>query len=346
MGHTPPVCPEQKAKRMSHAWTLASRPNGSPTMENFALRDMPDQPLKDGEIRVANSFFSVDPYMRPRMDEGDSYIAPFELNAPMTGAAVGRVVETRSDRFKVGERVSHFLGWRDSATLKAADAFALPDGDLRDEYFLDVLGTIGMTAYFGLFDVAEARPGDVVFVSAAAGAVGSLVVQIAKLRGMTVIGSAGGTEKCDFVRALGADHVIDYKSPGPFEEKLRAAAPDGLDVYFDNVGGEQLDAAMGVAKRNARFAICGMIGMYNSNEPIGFSNLFRVISKRLQIRGFINSDFMARRGECMAQMGDWVSRGLIQSRYTIFDGLESGPEAFFSLFSGGNTGKALVRLDA
>ncbi|BAK84755.1 NADP-dependent oxidoreductase [Komagataeibacter medellinensis] len=346
MGHTSQVYPEQKAKRMSHAWTLVSRPKGAPTMKSFALRDIPDQPLKDGEIRVSNSFFSVDPYMRPRMDEGDSYIAPFKLNEPMTGAAVGRVVETRSECFKVGDRVSHFLGWRDSATLKAEDALPLPDGDLKDEYFLDTLGTIGMTAYFGLFDIAEARPGDVVFVSAAAGAVGSLVVQIAKLRGMTVIGSAGGIEKCDFVRSLGADHVIDYKSPGPFEDKLRATAPDGLDVYFDNVGGEQLDAAMGVAKRNARFAICGMIGMYNSDAPIGFANLFAIISKRLQIRGFINSDFMSRRSECMAQMGYWVSKGLIQSRYTIFNSLDNGPEAFFSLFSGGNTGKALVRLDA
>ncbi|MFT9089777.1 MAG: NADP-dependent oxidoreductase [Gluconacetobacter sp.] len=332
---------------MSRAWTLVSRPKGSPTMENFALRETPDQPLNDGEIRVANSFFSVDPYMRPRMDEEeDSYIAPFALNAPMTGAAVGRVVETRSDRFKVGDRVSHFLGWRDSATLRAEDALSLPDGDLKDESFLDVLGAIGMTAYFGLFDVAEAKPGDVVFVSAAAGAVGSLVVQIAKLRGMTVIASAGGTEKCDFVRALGADHVIDYQTPGSFEDKLRQAAPDGLDVYFDNVGGEQLDAAMGIANRDARFAICGMIGMYNSDAPIGFSNLFRVISKRLQIRGFINSDFMARRDECLAQMGYWVSKGLIQSRYTTFEGLENGPEAFFSLFSGGNTGKALVHLGA
>lgn len=161
-------------------------------MENFALRDIPDQLLKDGEIRVSNSFFSVDPYMRARMDEGDSYIAPFELNDPMTGAAVGRVVETRSGRFKVGDRVSHFLGWRDSAALRAEGALPLPGENLKDEYFLDVLGTIGMTAYFGLFDVAEARPGDVVFVSAAAGAVGSLVVQIATLRGMTVIGSAGG----------------------------------------------------------------------------------------------------------------------------------------------------------
>lgn len=147
------------------------------------------------------------------------------------------------------------------------------------------------------------------------------------------------------MRSLGADHVIDYKSPGPFEDKLRAAAPAGLDVYFDNVGGEQLDAAMGVAKRNARFAICGMIGMYNSDARIGFANLFAVISKRLQIRGFINSDYMSRRSECMAQMGYWMSKGLIQSRYTIFDGLDKRPEAFFSLFSGGNTGKTLVRLD-
>ncbi|MFT9095036.1 MAG: NADP-dependent oxidoreductase [Gluconobacter cerinus] len=329
---------------MSHAWTLVSRPKGSPTLENFALKDFSDRPLNDGEIRVRNSFFSVDPYMRPRMNEGESYIAPFELNEPMTGAAVGQVIETRSNRLKVGDRVSHFMGWRDVATLKANDALSLPDTDLKDEYFLDVLGTIGMTAYFGLFSVAEARPGDVVFVSAAAGAVGSLVVQIAKLRGMAVIGSAGGAEKCDFVRSLGADQVIDYKSPGSFQEKLRKAAPDGLDVYFDNVGGEQLDAAMGVAKWNARFAICGMISMYNSDTPTGFSNLSYVISKRLQVRGFINTDFMARRAECVAQMGYWVSKGMIDSRYTIFDSLEKGPEAFFSLFSGGNTGKALVRL--
>lgn len=329
---------------MSRAWTLASRPKGSPSPENFALREVADRPLNAGEIRVRNSFFSVDPYMRPRMNDVESYVPPFALDEPMTGAAVGEVVETRSDRFAVGDRVSHFMGWRDLAILMADTAQPLPYEDLKDEYFLDVLGPIGMTAYFGLFTVAEARPGDVVFVSAAAGAVGSIVTQIAKLRGMTVIGSAGGAEKCDHVRSLGADAVIDYKSEGRFEDKLREAVPDGLDVYFDNVGGEQLDAAMALAKRDARFAICGMIGMYNSDAPVGFSNFFNIISKRLRIRGFIGGDFAARRGEFLAQMAYWMSRGWIQSRYTVFDGIERGPEAFLSLFSGGNTGKALVRL--
>lgn len=331
---------------MSKAWTLVSRPDGLPDLSNFALRDVPHRALNPGEIRVRNSFFSVDPYMRPRMNDVESYVPPFELNEPMTGAAVGSVVETRSDRFAVGDRVVHFLGWRDEAVLDAANAQPVPKGPLKDENFLDALGSIGITAYFGLLQVAEAKPGDVVFVSAAGGAVGSLVVQIAKLHGMTVIGSAGGEEKCDFVRSLGADAVIDYKSPGSFQEKLEQAAPQGIDVYFDNVGGEQLDAAMAVAKRDARFAICGMIGMYNSDDPVGFANIFNIISKRLQIRGFISSDFLPRRNEFVAHMSLWLARGMIQTRYTVFEGLERGPEAFLSLFSGGNTGKALVRVEA
>jgi NADPH-dependent curcumin reductase CurA len=195
-----------------------------------------------------------------------------------------------------------------------------------------------------LLVVGGAKPGETVFVSAAAGAVGSAVVQIAKIKGIRVIGSAGGAAKCALVRELGADAAIDYKSEGSLVEKLAAVAPDGIDVYFDNVGGDHLDAAMAVAKNDARFAICGMIDMYNRTDPVELRNLFRVIAARIRIQGFIVSDFRKRFDEFRQDMGQWVVEGRITSRETVMEGLESVPEAFLALFSGGNTGKMLVRL--
>jgi NADPH-dependent curcumin reductase CurA len=201
----------------------------------------------------------------------------------------------------------------------------------------------GATAYFGLLDAASAKEGDIVFVSAAAGAVGSVVVQVAKARGMTVVGSAGGGEKCDFVRSLGADQVIDYKA-GPVVKSLAAAAPEGIDVYFDNVGGDHLDAAFAVARNKARFAICGLIAGYNDRTPMSFRFIQRVIAARISLKGFIVFDYFPRMAEFYRDMGAWVADGTVKSRETIVEGLESAPDAFLGLFKGENIGKMLVKL--
>jgi NADPH-dependent curcumin reductase CurA len=212
-----------------------------------------------------------------------------------------------------------------------------------DEQWLGNLGLTGATAYFGLLRVAEAKEGDIVFVSAAGGAVGSAVVQIAKAKGMTVIGSAGGADKCAWVRELGADAAVDYKA-GPVVKGLMAAAPKGIDVYFDNVGGDHLDAAFAAARNNARFAICGMIDAYNGGEPQAFRYIMRMISARIAMKGFIYTDFLPEMGDFYRDMGGWVASGQVKARETVRDGIEATPQAFLDLFTGGNTGKMLVRL--
>jgi NADPH-dependent curcumin reductase CurA len=261
----------------------------------------------------------------------------------MEGGAIGEVVESRAEGFSPGDLVQHMAGWRDEAVVSARAANKLPNLGVPPELFLGVLGVTGATAYFGLLDVAAAKAGDVVFVSAAAGAVGSAVVQIAKAKGMTVIGSAGGPEKCEFVRSLGADQVIDYKAV-PILKALAAAAPDGIDVYFDNVGGDHLDAALAVARNYARFAICGMIEGYNDPTPMSFRFIQRIIAARISLKGFIVLDYLPRMGEFYAEMGPWLASSALKSRDTVVDGLESMPEAFLGLFKGANTGKMLVRL--
>jgi NADPH-dependent curcumin reductase CurA len=228
--------------------------------------------------------------------------------------------------------------------LPASQLQKLPALGVPPQAFLGQLGMPGMTAYFGLLTVAEAKPGETVFVSAAAGAVGSTVIQIARAKGMTVIGSAGGSEKCDWCQSLGADAMIDYKGDGSLVKKLLAAAPQGVDVYFDNVGGEHLDAALAAANLHARFAICGMIDVYNSSHPTELRYLPKIIGARIRIQGFLVTDYLAQAGDFYRDMGGWLQAGKLQSQETVFDGLDSMPEAFLGLFSGGNTGKMLVRL--
>ena len=332
---------------MARAWHLMRRPDGMPVMDDFDLKAFALAPLNEGMVKVRNTYLSVDPYMRGRMNDVKSYVPPFELDAPMQGGAVGEVVESRDPKFAVGDQVLHMAGWRDEAVLPAAALNKLPDLGAPPQAFLGNLGLTGGTAYFGLLDAAEAKAGDVLFVSAAAGAVGSAVVQIAKARGMTVIASAGGAAKCDFVRSLGADHVIDYKA-GPVVKGLAAAAQavgkGGIDVYFDNVGGEHLDAAFALARQNARFAICGMIGNYNSAEPVAFRYFMRVIAMRIRVQGFIYTDYLPRLGEFYRDMGGWLASGAVRARDTEVAGLEATPDAFLGLFSGANTGKMLVKL--
>ena len=328
---------------MARAWHLKSRPEGLPTSDNFELKEVELPPPGEGSIRVRNLWLSVDPYMRGRMRDVKSYVPPFQVGDPMDGGAIGEVVESNADGFVPGDLVQHMAGWRDEAVVSARTANKLPDLGVPPERFLGVLGVTGITAYFGLLDAARAKEGDIVFVSAAAGAVGSTVVQIAKAKGMTVIASAGGPEKCDFVRALGADQVIDYKA-APILKSLAAAAPDGIDVYFDNVGGDHLDAALAVARNNARFAICGMIESYNKAEPTALRFIMRIIAARIALKGFIVFDYFPRMAEFYAEMGPWVASGTVKSRETIVDGLEKAPDAFLGLFEGANTGKMLVRL--
>ncbi|MEE9434362.1 MAG: NADP-dependent oxidoreductase [Sphingorhabdus sp.] len=336
------------------AWTLKSRPDGLPVSANFELLETPDTPLGDGEFRVANHWLSVDPYMRGRMNDARSYADPFQLGEPMTGGAVGEITESNNEDYPVGGKVLHMAGWRDSVTLGGGamppggmPPIKLPDLGVPDQHWLSILGMPGGTAWFGLLKVAEAKKGEVIFVSAAAGAVGSTVTQVAKAKGMTVIGSAGGAEKCAWVKEIGADAVIDYKA-GPvlpqLIEALKSLGKSGVDVYFDNVGGAHLDAAFVAANEWARFAICGMIDVYNDMKAQPMQYLPMIIGMRITIKGFIYTDFMADIPAFNADMAAMIQAGEVKGRETVMDGLESTPDAFLGLFSGANTGKMLVKL--
>ena len=332
---------------MSRAWHLVSRPDGMPTAQKFDLREVALPTLQDGQLRVRNLWLSVDPYMRGRMNDVKSYVPPFALDAPLEGGAIGEVVESSAEGFAPGDNVLHMAGWRDEAVVDAKGLLKLPDAEVDPQLFLGILGVTGSTAYFGLLDAASAKEGDTVFVSAAAGAVGSAVVQIAKARGMTVIGSAGGAEKCEFVRSLGADAVVDYRAGPVLKGLVRAmkeVGKDGIDVYFDNVGGDHLDAALALASKDSRFAICGMIDIYNSAEPTKLRFIARIIAMRIRLKGFIVFDYQPRMQEFLAEMIPWLKSGKVKSEETVVEGLERTPEAFLGLFSGKNRGKMLVRL--
>ena len=328
---------------MARAWHLMRRPSGMPVMEDFALKELVLPALGEGQVRVRNHFLSVDPYMRGRMNDVKSYVPPFQIDAPMDGGAVGEVVESRDPDFAAGDKVVHMAGWRDEAVVEAKALNKLPDLGVEPQQFLGNLGLTGGTAYFGLLDAAQAKAGDIVFVSAAAGAVGSAVVQIAKAKGMTVIGAAGGADKCAFVTSLGADAVVDYKA-GSLLKQLAAVAPKGIDVYFDNVGGEHLDAALALARPNARFAMCGMIDGYNSGEPTALRYIMRIIAMRIRLQGFIYTDYLGRLGDFYREVGGMIASGQMKPSDTVVEGLEKTPEAFLGLFTGANTGKMLVKL--
>ena len=325
---------------------LASRPHGRPVPENFRLAERALPELKDGQVLVRNRFISVDPYMRGRMNDVKSYSAPFALDAALDGGAVGEVIASRSADRKVGDAVVHFLGWRDYAVLDAA-ATAPARTDLAPApAFLGALGMTGLTAYAGLLKVARFQPGEVVFVSAAAGAVGSLVGQIAKAMGASrVIGSAGSAEKVARLLDLGFDAAFNYHD-GPVGRQLAAAAGErGIDVYFDNVGGDHLEAALSALTVGGRVAMCGAISQYNSTEPSPAPrNLAVAIGKQLTLQGFLVSSYGQHRAEFVDAMSGWLGDGTVRYDETIVDGLENAPQAFMDLLDGANTGKMLVRI--
>jgi NADPH-dependent curcumin reductase CurA len=328
---------------------LASRPVGEPTAENFTLVERPVVPPGNKEVLVRNRFLSVDPYMRGRMNDVKSYAPPFQVGEVMDGGAVGEVIASNSPDLAVGDWVLHNLGWREYAVLSSRSVRKVdPTVVSSPSAYLGILGMVGLTAYVGLLDIAGFQPGDTVFVSGAAGAVGSLVGQFARLRGAArVIGSAGSDDKVTHLTdKLGFDAAFNYKS-GRVVDSLRDAAPDGLDVYFDNVGGDHLEAALSVLNLYGRVAVCGMISQYNATEPpAGPRNLALVVTKRLTMRGFLVSDHSDRMGAFLAEVADWVRDGKVTMPETVIDGIENAPTAFLGLLSGRNIGKMLVRLPA
>jgi NADPH-dependent curcumin reductase CurA len=325
---------------------LASRPSGWPTEDNFAVRQADRPELADGQVRVRNLFMSVDPYMRGRMNDAKSYVPPFQLGEPLEGGAIGSVIESRSPDLAEGDLILHMLGWRDEAVLPARHAQKVSAvAGLSPSAYLGVLGMTALTAYVGLLDIAAMKPGDVVFVSGAAGAVGSMAGQFAKLKGASqVIGSAGSDEKVRWLKEIGFDAAFNYKS-APLFEQLREAAPDGIDVYFDNVGGDHLEASLAVLNTHGRVAMCGAIAHYNATEmPAGPHNLALVIGKRLTLRGFIVSDHRDRMPDMIADVSRWLSEGKLFHTETVVEGLDQAPSAFIGLLRGHNIGKMIVRL--
>ncbi len=338
------------AKLMSTEWALARRPVGMPQLADFASRTVEIPAPADGEIQVMNTWMSVDPYMRGRMYDRESYVPPFQIGETLQGGAVGRVTASANPDYKTGDLVSSFNGWRTAWVGPPAAAMAqkLPASGLPESAFLGIAGMPGLTAYAGLLRVGELKDGDIVFVSGAAGAVGSTVVQIAKIKGCTVIGSAGGADKCAFVKSIGADAVVDYKQAKGFEgltAALKAAAPKGIDVYFDNVGGDHLTAAIECARPMARMALCGMIAQYNATTPVpGPHNMIMTVGKQLKLQGFIVSTHNDMLPAFHADMAGWIASGKMRFEETVMSGIEKAPEAFLGLFTGANTGKMLVKL--
>jgi len=320
---------------------LAARPQGAPRDTDFELVEVDVDDPADGEVLVRNELMSVDPYMRGRMNDVRSYVPPFQLGEPLYGGAVGRVVASRDADFAEGDWVLSDLGWRelgraDGSRLRKLDPDAAPVSTA-----LGVLGMPGLTAYVGLLDIGEPKEGETVFVSGAAGAVGSVAGQIAKVKGCRVIGSAGSAEKVAWLEELGFDKAFDYRQTPPRE----ALGGEHVDVYFDNVGGEHLEAAIGAANPFARFVECGMISRYNDEGPTpGPRNMPMIVTKRLKLEGFIVTDRRDRAADFFRDMTQWVRDGKVRYRETYVDGLENAPRAFMGLLAGDNIGKMLVRI--
>ncbi len=323
---------------------LLSRPKGWPEPDNFEIAYTMVAPPGDGQVLVRNCFMSVDPYMRGRMKDAKSYVAPFQLGEPLEGHAIGEVMESRAGGIAQGAIVTSMRGWREYFVADARDVQIVEQPASPLSLHLGALGMPGMTAWAGL-ELFDVKAGDRVFVSAAAGAVGSIAGQLAKLRGCFVVGSAGSAEK---VRALvndfGFDAAFNYKS-GNIAAQLKAAAPDGITMYFDNVGGEHLEAALSVMRPHGRVALCGAISTYNEAErPAGPRNLAIMIGKRITMKGFLVGDFRDRTAEFLNAVSPLVADGRLRVAETIVEGLERAPEAFLSMLRGGNVGKMVVKL--
>ncbi len=325
---------------------LVARPQGEPRQSDFAVVEAKLPDPGPGQVLVHNRFISVDPYMRGRMRDAKSYAPPFALGEVMTGPSVGEVIASQSPQLGVGDTVLHDLGWRDYAVGDAAVFRRVPAGEAPLSAWLGVLGMVGLTAWVGVLEIAALQPGDVMFVSGAAGAVGGLAGQMGKLRGAArVVGSVGSSAKARYVcDELGFDAAFNYHEGAP-ADLLSSVAPDGIDIYFDNVGGEQLEAAVGALRLHGRVALCGAISQYNNDEPTpGPRNLGLMIGNRLTLRGFLVRDHAESRPAFLAEVGGWLAEGRIRLAETIVDGIENAPAAFIGLLRGENIGKMLVRV--
>ena len=323
---------------------FASRPVGLPSGDNFQLVESEIPQPGDGEVVLRTTYISVDPYLRGRMREGKSYIPPFQIGQVIQSGIVGEVLESRADNFKPGDIVTGMGGWQLYNLMKAEELRKVPPG-FSPSTSLGVLGVTGLTAYFGLLDNGQPQEGETVVVSGGAGAVGMSVCQIAKIKGCRVVGIAGGPEKCRYLKEeLGVDAVVDYKA-GDVSQALKEASPKGVDIYFDNVGGEVSDAVLPLINHGARIIICGQISMYN-NAKIELGprpQPFLLINSAL-MRGFIITDYAARFAEGVVQLGKWFAEGKLKHAETIVEGFDNTPAAFIGLFKGENLGKQLVKI--
>ena len=337
----------------NHRILLRTRPFGELTGQEFEMTEADMPPVADGQVLRRTMFLSLDPYMRGRMNAGKSYTAPVELGQVMCGGTVSQVVESRNAAFRAGEYVLGYDGWQEYAASDGGDLRKLtppgvpglgPDAAWPLSYALGVLGMPGMTAYIGMLDIGNPQPGETVVVSGAAGAVGSVAGQIAKIQGSHVVGIAGSDDKCHFVtRELGFDACINYKTEHLLRA-LRTHCPNGVDVYFDNVGGTTFDTILRVANDRARIPVIGLISQYNATEITPGPNLFPVLVKRLRIQGMIVSDHELRREAFVADMSGWLAAGKMKFRETVVQGLDHAVEAFLGLFHGMNTGKLIVKV--
>jgi len=326
---------------------LASRPTGMPAMDNFATVDAEVPQPKDGEVLVRTRYLSVDPYMRGRMNDGKSYVAPFAVNEVINGGVVGEVIESRSADFKPGDIVTGQLGWQLYSVARAKELRKVDPNLAPVTTALGVLGMPGLTAYFGLVDIGKPREGETVVVSGAAGAVGMTVCQVAKIKGCRVIGIAGSDEKNEYLeRELWVDRTINYKTAVDMKQALKDACPNGVDIYFDNVGGAVSDAVLPFINQAARVVICGQISLYNLDRAdVGPRPQPYLLVKSALMQGFIITDYASRFAEGVKQLGQWVQEGKMKYAENIVDGFENTPNAFLGLFSGENLGKQLVRVE-
>jgi NADPH-dependent curcumin reductase CurA len=328
---------------INHQILLVARPEGEVEAANFKLVETPLVALRDGEVRVRNHFLSLDPYMRGRMSENKSYASPQPLNEVMLGATVGLVVESKNARYQAGDKVAGFFGWQEFGTSDGSLLRKLDDSPIPLSAYLGVVGMPGVTAWYGLNRIIVPKPGETIAVSAASGAVGGVVGQLAKAQGCRVIGIAGGADKCRYVvDELGFDACVDYKQ-GNLHDDLKAAAPDGVDGYFENVGGPVLDAVLGRMNAFGRIALCGMIAGYNG-QPVPLKSPQLLLISRLKLEGFIVTEHLDVWPEALTELGTLVAQKKLKYRESIAEGLASAPEAFMGLLKGRNFGKQIVKL--
>jgi NADPH-dependent curcumin reductase len=334
------------APRINHQWRLAARPAGMISESDFKWGEEPVQSPGENQVLVRNLYLSLDPANRGWMREEGSYMAPIPLGAVMAGTTIGVVEESRHPNFQPGENVQGFLGWQEYAVADGATLNKLPNNPaIPLTAYLGLFGHIGLTAYFGLLDIAHPKEGETLVVSAAAGAVGSIVGQIGKIKGCRVVGTAGGDEKCRWItEELGFDQAINYNKE-KVREALKRACPAGIDIYFDNVGGEILDAVLILINLRARISVCGMISQYNATAPTpGPYNLINILTKRAKMEGFIVIDYMHRAQEAIADLSKWYMEGRLKYRVDVVEGLQNAPRAVNKLFDGSNQGKLIIKI--